>query len=410
MKNIRFFLPLAILAISITACVKEDLQKLTPSEAINDADFLQIDPSEGLLDEAGLLQLLGETAIEDRASGQSVVYTMSNEVAANEVIAFNRNSDGTLYEAGRYPTGGTGTGGGLGNQGALAISSGGKFLYVVNPGSNELSHLLIKNDGSLMLLNKVPSGGMMPVSVAVYNGLVYVLNAGGTGNITGFAFNQQGQMMQLTNSTRALSSPAAGAAQVSFKPNGKALVVTEKATNTISSFAVLSDGRTGNIRTFPSANATPFGFAFGNNGNFHVSEAAGGAANASSVSSYFVSNNGYVSLVDGPFLLNQSAACWVVLTKNSQRLFTTNTASNNLSTLKVSQSGQLSFGNGGNPTPAMSGPIDAAIDGGSDYLYILANGNNALLSYSIDNNGQLTQIDTDDENLPDRMSGLVVRF
>ncbi len=408
MKNIRILLPILALTITLAACVKEPL---TPTAAVSvDADLLQIDPAEGLLDEAGLLRLLGEEEISTRSSGQSAVYTISNEVASNQVIAFNRNSDGSIYEAGRYATGGTGTGGGLGNQGALAISPGGKFLYVVNPGSNDISYFLIKNDGSLMLLNRIGSGGMTPISITVYNSLVYVLNAGGTGNITGFAFNQQGQLFQLPNSTRDLSSSAAGAAQISFKPNGKALVVTEKATNIISSYAVLNNGRPSAIRTFPAANATPFGFAFGNNGDFHVSEAVGGAPGASSVSTYDVSNNGHVSLVNGPFALNQTAACWVVLTHNNQHLYTTNTGSNNISTLNVSQSGNLSFGNGGNPTPSMSVPLDAAIDQGSDYLYVLATGNNAIISYNIGSNGQLTQIDIDDNNLPDRMNGLVVRF
>ncbi|MEK7257876.1 MAG: beta-propeller fold lactonase family protein, partial [Bacteroidota bacterium] len=340
---------------------------------------------------------------------QSAVYTLGNEVAGNEVIAFYRNDDGSLYEAGRYGTGGTGSGGGLGNQAALAMSSGGKFLYAVNPGSNEISHFLIRNDGSLELKNRIASGGVLPVSIAVHNGLVYVLNAGGTGNITGFAFNQQGQIFQLSNSTRALSSPSAGAAQIAFSPDGKVLVVTEKATNTISSYPVLSSGRTGAIRTFPSANATPFGFAFGRNGNFHVSEAAGGAAGASTISTYHVNIIGQVSLVDGPFALNQSAACWVALAKNNSLLFSTNTGSNTISTLDVSFSGVLSAPASGGTATAMSQPLDAAVDKDSDHLYVLATGNNAIISYTFDSNGKLTQIDVDDENLPDRMSGLVVR-
>lgn len=412
MKSIKIIFAFLASASLLFSCQQEEILTAPDASALAAAssDELQIDPAEGLLDEAALYALLAdEQELSSRTSPQSAVYTIGNEVAANQVIAFYRNPDGSLYEAGRYDTGGTGTGGGLGNQAALAISSGGKFLYVVNPGSNDISHFLIKNDGSLELKNKIASGGTLPVSIAVHNGLVYVLNAGGTGNITGFAFNQQGQIFQLSNSTRALSSPTAGAAQVAFSPNGRALVVTEKATNIISSFGVLSNGRPTAIRTFPAANATPFGFAFGHNGNFHVSEAAGGAAGASTISTYHVNVNGQVSLVDGPFALNQSAACWVAMAKNNSLLFSTNTGSNNISTLDVSFFGYLSAPAVGGTTVAMSQPLDAAVDKDSDHLYVLLNGNNAIISYTFNSNGVLTQIDLDDQNLPDRMSGLVVR-
>ena len=53
---------------------------------------------------------------------------------------------------GRCATGGTGTGGGLGNQGALAFSKNGDYLFAVNPGSNNLSVFSVGKNGKLKLI------------------------------------------------------------------------------------------------------------------------------------------------------------------------------------------------------------------------------------------------------------------
>src|SRR5712691_9295294 len=50
---------------------------------------------------------------------------------------------------------------------------------------NEVSVFAVESDG-LELTDRVSSGGEQPVSVTAFRGLVYVLNAGGAGNITGF--------------------------------------------------------------------------------------------------------------------------------------------------------------------------------------------------------------------------------
>ena len=50
------------------------------------------------------------------------VYTETNSKVGNAVLVFNRMEDGQLAgPIGEYPTGGKGTGAGLGSQGALAI-------------------------------------------------------------------------------------------------------------------------------------------------------------------------------------------------------------------------------------------------------------------------------------------------
>jgi 6-phosphogluconolactonase len=84
---------------------------------------------------------------------------------------------------------------------------------------------------------------------------VYVLNAGGTPNITGFRLHQN-RLTPIAGSTRALPAGSAPA-QVSFSPDGAFLAVTLKARNQIAVFPVV-DGLAGAPVYSPSAGQTPF--------------------------------------------------------------------------------------------------------------------------------------------------------
>src|SRR6188474_2848756 len=57
------------------------------------------------------------------------VFTMDNAAAANHVLAFRRGADGKLKNDGSFATGGRGTGSGLGSQGAVVLSSNGRWLF-----------------------------------------------------------------------------------------------------------------------------------------------------------------------------------------------------------------------------------------------------------------------------------------
>ena len=75
------------------------------------------------------------------------VYTQTNSPGGNEVLVYDRAADGALAFAGAVPTGGTGTGTGLGNQGAVVLSGDGRRLFVVNAGSDEISSFRVTPDG-----------------------------------------------------------------------------------------------------------------------------------------------------------------------------------------------------------------------------------------------------------------------
>jgi 6-phosphogluconolactonase len=392
MKHLKKISVFAVTLLSLAACQKEK-NNLSLSK-------------EGASEE---LSLNTNHRDDEEEGGGKHVYTLSNQTAGNAVLDYKRAANGTLTFNAAYATGGTGTGGGLGNQGAVILAEGenDNVLLAVNPGSNSISSFKITGN-SLQLKSTVSSGGMRPVSIAIHDDIVYVLNAGGSGNISGFKLGENNKLSAIANSTRPLSSTASGAAQISFVREGKVLVITEKATNKIITYTVNEWGIPGAIHSVTSANPTPFGFAVGSNGKIFVSEAAGGAAGASTLSSYHINNNGTISLAAGPVGANQSAACWVVITNNGKYAYTTNTASNNLSTFNVNtNTGSVNVHTAIAATTGM-GPIDAALSNNSKYLYILNSGSNTIGVYAVANSGSLSAVQTV-TGLPAGANGLAAK-
>ena len=127
------------------------------------------------------------------------VYVLSNSPAGNAVLDYSRAADGTLSGPVSYPTGGTGTGGGLGSQGSVILD--GDDLYAVNAGSNSITRFSVHGSG-LEWEATVPSGGTMPISLTVNDHLLYVLNGGAPTNISGFDTHGDG-LTPIPGSTRA---------------------------------------------------------------------------------------------------------------------------------------------------------------------------------------------------------------
>jgi 6-phosphogluconolactonase (cycloisomerase 2 family) len=255
------------------------------------------------------------------------VYTLTNSPAGNAVQSFHRAGDGTLTPAGEFATGGVGTGAGLGNQGALVLDDG--WLFAVNPGSNSVSAFRVHRHG-LRLVDVEPSGGEQPVSLTVHDRLLYVLNAGGAGNISGFRITRHGGLAALAGSARPLSGAGTGPAQVSFDPDGETLVVTEKNTNLIDTYEVGHRGYARGPLVHPSAGATPFGFGFDKRDHLIVSEAFGGAVDQSAVSSYEL-DDGEIEPITPSAQTTQTAASWSVDTKDGRYTYTTKTGSGSIS-------------------------------------------------------------------------------
>jgi len=309
-------------------------------------------------------------------SEAGAVYVSTNESAGNAVLVFNRSADGALTPAGSFSTGGLGTGGrepdfGLGNAGALALSEDKHFLFAVNPGSDDISVFVVKPDG-LKLIDRGSSGGQQPLSVTVHHNLLYVLNAGGnvrgTDNIAAFRIDWQGKLSPIAGSTRPLSAAATAPAEIRFKPDGKVLVVTEKATNMIDTYIVSDDGRASGPTVTPSGVQTPFGFDLHNDQLF-VTDDFDDEAGEGALSSWLVANDGNIRLVSSVVPAEETGACWVKVSNDGRYAYVSDTVSSAEAVYSIDvDSGSVTLDEA---FPSMVGPTELDFSSDGRFLYVL---------------------------------------
>ncbi|HEY3913519.1 MAG TPA: beta-propeller fold lactonase family protein [Verrucomicrobiae bacterium] len=354
--------------------------------------------------------LLGTSS---KAADRVTVYTMDNATNGNHVLIFQQLENGKITNSGSIETGGAGSGGGgLASQGSIQISSDARWLFVCNAGSDEISVFQIRKNG-LELSDKVSSGGQMPVSLALRNNLLYVVNAGGTvggtDNITAFTF-ENGRLSALAQSTRPVSGAFTTPTDAVFTQDGKVLIVTERDTTNIDTYTIASDGLATTHQVFISPGAKPFGFAAGGHDRIFVSEAAG-VPGASSASSYNVSDKGDLTIISPTNSTKQQAPCWLVLTPDERFAYTANASSGTLSAFAVSRDGDLNLldfnGITGNIDTG-SHPVDMAVSADGQFLFSLANGNGTLNLFKISCDGALVYLDSLD-GISTNAAGLAIQ-
>ncbi len=341
----------------------------------------------GTSDEGESPTTQGEAALRGESS-DGAVFTMSNDVQANTVFAYHRSADGSLDAAGQYATGGLGTGASLGSQGSVRLSEDGRSLLVVNAGSNDISSFAV-HGAHLTLRSKVPSGGIMPTSIAERDHLVYVLNAGSNSNVTGFSLDALGGLQPIVGSTRALSAAMPSAAEVAIAPRGLGVVVTEKGTNLLDVFELHFNGTLGKAETHASSGAVPYGFDFSSNGTLVVSEAAPGA-----MSSYRLGRLGAFKTISATVADNQIAPCWVVVTHDGRFAYTANAGSSSISGYSLAWDGALHLLGVNGITGNMgqnAKPLDMALDQ-SQHLYAIDAANRVIDGFAIGEKGSLTPV------------------
>lgn len=318
------------------------------------------------------------------------VFTMTNSASGNQIVEFERATSGTLTWVANFSTGGTGTGASLADQGSLALTSNHQWLLVVDAGSNQVSVLKVGQSGGLpwlTLTDVVGSGGLLPVSIAIHDDLVFVLNDGSSisqGDIAGFTLASNGHLHPIAGSTQALStSGATGAAQISFNPAGTLLAVTEKTTSLIDVYAVSSSGVTHPAISHASQGSTPYGFAFSPSGTLVVSEAGPG-----SLSSYSVGPHGFWHVDSSSVTDFQGAPCWVVVSLNGAYAYTTNAHSNTISSYTIGPGGRLTLLQA---VAASTGatPTDEALTSGGHLLYVYDAGSGQIEGFGVHSDGTL---------------------
>ena len=334
------------------------------------------------------------------------VYVNDNTAGTNTIGAFDRHADGTLTrEAGSpFRAGGAGTGAGLASQGALQMSASGRFLIAVDAGSNQISVLRIKPGGALRLVSGgvVSSGGVLPVSVTVSGGLVYVANAGAGGsNYTGFRLGRGGRLAPLAGSTVALPD-AAQPGDVLFNGTGSKLVGTRVGTSQIDSFTV---GPRGRLTAAPGSpflaqGLGPFGSEFRptNPSQLFVSNAHN--TGTGTISAFRDRPDGSLSPIGAsPFADLQTAPCWVEISHDGRFLFTVNTGAGSISRFSIAAGGRLRL-LGSTPVRGTSlGAVDARLSPGGRYLYMDESATGAVASFAV-HGGSLTELASSPTSLP----------
>ncbi len=321
------------------------------------------------------------------------LFVQNDSLTGNEVIVYDRAADGTLAQAAAYPTGGLGgklegsVVDHLASQGSLAYDRADGLLLAVNAGSNTVSVFGVFGD-RLALRQTISSGGSFPVSIAVDDGLVYVLNATAGGDLAGFRVTS-GRLAAIPGSTRPLGLNASATpqfvntpGQVAFSPGGSQLIVTTKANgSSIDVFGVSPEGTlSATPAVDPLPGAVPFSVSFDPLGHLLVAEAGTNA-----LADFELLSNGALAQLD-VVGTGQAATCWVV--RAGGRYYASNAGSASLTGFQEGARGQLLTAFGQTTTDA--GTVDAVSDGG--FVYVQAGGPGKVDEYQIGSGGALTAI------------------
>jgi hypothetical protein len=324
------------------------------------------------------------------------VFVQTNNPAGNQVIVFGRQPNGQLFEEQVVSTGGLGAASAgannLASEGSLTYDPEHHLLFAVNAGSDTISVLSV--DGSYVHLDQVlSSGGEFPNSIAVHGNLVYVVNAGGAGSVSGFYIFGP-FVIPILGSTRSLgldntnppgihTSPG----QVGFSPNGSELLVTTKqSTNSVDVFQV---GPWGLLSTAPTPNPddsnAPFAFAWTPSGQLVVAELVPDALHTFSLGPDATLTSLSASVSDG-----QSALCWVIAAGGFY--YAANAGSGDLSSYTIAADGTPSLLAAVAATTG-AGQIDPTVSANGRYLYAQSGaGGGTVFEYAINSDGTLSPV------------------
>jgi 6-phosphogluconolactonase (cycloisomerase 2 family) len=284
------------------------------------------------------------------------------------------------------------------------VTENGSHLLAVNAGSDDVSLSTVEERG-LRLVDRVPSGGATPTSVAAHGTLAYVLNNAGA-TISGFRIAGD-ELEPLPESTRPLSVDNADPAQISFSPDGTTLVVTERGTNSISSFALDERGYAEGPRTIPSAGQTPYGFDFTNAGALVVTEAFGGDVGKAAASSYTLTAPGELKPVSGSVADTRSEVCWAAVTKDGRFVYVTNFGDGTISSYGIRDDGSIELAEAVAAATRLdeAGIRDETITSDGRFLYALDADAQKVHGWEIGADGRLVAIGAF-EGLPPTVAGL----
>ena len=347
------------------------------------------------------------------------LYLMTNSGEENAVRYFLKDETGELVHQGSYSTGGLGSGitdhsffNPLGSQSSLILSPDQQWLFCVNAGSDEISVFRVGPEPELV--DTAQSGGSFPVSLAFSRGVLYVLNAGGEANLTGFRVDRGGILSRIISSTRALDlefkeeppDTETTPAQIGFSPGGDYLIVTLKQgreADLASEILVYAVGRDDLPAAEPAVIVSQaeqaFGFAFDLWGHLAVAETGG------SVSSYQITDDGGLEAISSRVRNGEEGTAWIARNGPTGRyLYAANYKSGTLTGYLSDGNGELTLLNSGGVTEDVGRsstryPSGLAASGDGRYLYVLNRSTrsreteSSVNVFGVEEDGQLDYLD-----------------
>ena len=199
---------------------------------------------------------------------------------------------------------------------------------------------------------------------------VYVLNAGGTGAVSGFRIRDE-RLVPIPGSVRSLGLSNAAVpffltapSQIGLTPDGRTLVVATKANNTLVTFPVRRDGSLGTAIITASQGPVPFSFVFDRRGHLEVTQAGDGRT-----ASYAVASDSSLVPLGVSASSGGAALCWNV--RVGSFLYGANAGSGTLTSWSLAQDGTTSVLA---PVAATTsrGPIDLAATENGRFVYVLS--------------------------------------
>ncbi|MFE4950837.1 lactonase family protein [Leifsonia sp. NPDC056665] len=333
-----------------------------------------------------------DAAPDSTAHTGSAVFVQTDGLAGNAVVAYDRAGDGSLHQAGTYPTGGLGGAlagavvDHLASQGSLVLDRG--LLYALNAGSNTVTVFAVHGD-QLVRREVIGSGGSFPVSVTAHGALVYVLNARAGGSVQGFV-RVADFLVRIPVWNRPLGldpnltpefthTPG----QVAFTPDGSKVVVTTKGNG--SAIDVFGVDRLGGLSAHPvtnvEPNAVPFAVSFDAGGHLVVAE-----ANTNAVATFAIAPSGVVTPI-ATAATGQAATCWIV--RDGSAFYASNAASGTLSGyLDAGAGGLTALGN----TATGAGTVDATVTADGRFLYVQTGAAGVVDGFRVNAGGGLTSV------------------
>jgi 6-phosphogluconolactonase (cycloisomerase 2 family) len=336
------------------------------------------------------IQPITAHADKDDHESAKAVYVATNDAYGNKILAYQRQANGSLKFIWAFGTGGRGSGGTvdpLQSQNSILISSNHKTLYAVNAGSGTISVFDIVVDGSLDLREAVHSGGAFPVSLAQNGDTLFVTNASGGSNITGFHIERDGELSPIDGAFAFLSGANVGSSDVSFSPDGLNLVVDERGTNQLDTFSIGAGKVPGTPSFTPSTGKGSFATVITSKGILLNAEAGSG-----SVSSYTVAG-GKLTQVTSSLSTGYKATCWIVASADGKFAYAADAGSGEISVFSIASNGALTL-LGATATDMGATPLDLAISADGKFLYALTAGEGTISVFSIASDGSITFLGT----------------